>query len=299
MKILSEQLFLLFTFMLCGFLLGKNKIVNYEHTKILSVLEIYLFLPCTIFNAFYCNFSLSNLSQYYVFIVVSLAVLGVLICFSHIIFEILSKNVYDKNIYKYSLIIPNYGYMGYALAGGIFGREMLLDVMVFALPLSLYTYTIGYNMLTKSPISLKRLVNPVVLSILAGMCVGFIGIELPSVATNFLSKAAACMGPISMLLSGMVISQYRFAELFRNKASYLIALLRLIIIPCAVAIILHALSLQALIIPSIMLLAMPCGLNTIVFPQLVGEDCYTGASLALITNLLCLVTIPLCLFLFG
>ena len=48
-----------------------------------------------------------------------------------------------------------------------------------------------------------------------------------------------------------------------------------------------------------MVLAMPCGMNTIVFPKLVGEDCKPGAALAFITTVLCIVTIPICLFVLG
>ena len=44
---------------------------------------------------------------------------------------------------------------------------------------------------------------------------------------------------------------------------------------------------------------MPCGMNTIVFPKLVGQDCRTGAGLACVTSILCCITIPLCLWLFG
>ena len=41
------------------------------------------------------------------------------------------------------------------------------------------------------------------------------------------------------------------------------------------------------------------GMNTIVFPKLVGEDCKPGAALAFITTILCIVTIPICLFVLG
>jgi predicted permease len=37
---------------------------------------------------------------------------------------------------------------------------------------------------------------------------------------------------------------------------------------------------------------MPCGLNTIVFPSLVGEDCRMGARFVLLSHLLCLASIP-------
>ena len=46
---------------------------------------------------------------------------------------------------------------------------------------------------------------------------------------------------------------------------------------------------------AVLMYAMPCGLNTIVFPKLVGEDCSTGATLALMSNLLAVITIPLCI----
>jgi predicted permease len=39
--------------------------------------------------------------------------------------------------------------------------------------------------------------------------------------------------------------------------------------------------------------ATPLGLNTIVFPEAYGGDPETGASMALISHLLCLVSIPL------
>ena len=38
---------------------------------------------------------------------------------------------------------------------------------------------------------------------------------------------------------------------------------------------------------------MPCGLNTIVFPSLVGEDCRMGAKFVLLSHVLCLASIPL------
>jgi len=41
---------------------------------------------------------------------------------------------------------------------------------------------------------------------------------------------------------------------------------------------------------------MPCGMNTIIYPKMVGEDCRMGASLVLISSVACVLTIPLCLY---
>ena len=189
--------------------------------------------------------------------------------------------------------------MGYALAGGIFGEEVLLGVMMFAVPMSIYTYTVGYCMLTKSKGSLLKLLSPVNIGMLAGAIVGFFGIPIPGIVSNLLTKATGCMGPISMLLTGLVISEYALKDMVTNWRVYVLAVLRLLVIPICVGLIIRLVGVEEALLPALCILAMPCGLNTIVFPKLVGEDCKPGAAMAFVTSILCCVTIPLCLLLFG
>lgn len=281
--------------MLCGFLLGKSKLINYEHTRILSVLEIYLFLPCTVFNAFYSNFTIDNLTKYYQLIIVSTAVLSVLVFFSHIISVLLSKDPYDKKVYKYSLTIPNYGYMGYALALGLYGTERLLNIILFAIPFSIYTYTFGYCMLTNQRVSLKKLINPVILSILAGAVFGLLNVKLPGIVETFLNKSGNCMAPVSMLLAGITIAEFNIKHLISEKSVYIASVIRLVLIPCLVMAALKPFFDDTLVRAAVLLCAMPCGLNTIVFPKLIGEDCKTGAKLAFVSNLFAMLSIPVVL----
>ena len=67
----------------------------------------------------------------------------------------------------------------------------------------------------------------------------------------------------------------------------------------AMLLVLKLLGLNWLVLPALMVLAMPCGMNTIVFPKLVGQDCKPGAALAFITTLSCIATIPLCMWILG
>ena len=281
--------------MLYGFLLGKSKLINYEHTRILSVLEIYLFLPCTVFNAFYGNFTIDNLTKYYQLVIVSTAVLSVLVFFSHIISVLLSKDPYDKKVYKYSLTIPNYGYMGYALALGLYGTEGLLNIILFAIPFSIYTYTFGYCMLTNQRVSLKKLINPVILSILAGAVFGLLNVKLPGIVETFLNKSGNCMAPVSMLLAGITIAEFNIKHLISEKSVYIASVIRLVLIPCLVMAALKPFFDDTLVRAAVLLCAMPCGLNTIVFPKLIGEDCKTGAKLAFVSNLFAMLSIPVVL----
>lgn len=299
MQIVYEQVFLLLLFIAVGYILGKTKTANNNHNKLLSVLGFYIFLPCNVFKTFAQNFNMEYLSQYYVVVLVGAAFVVTMMLVGIPVGKLFSKDKYQQSIFRYSMVSSNYGYVGYALASGIFGEQVLLSVMMFAIPLSIYTYTVGYSMLTKSKGSLLKLLNPVNIALVAGAVVGFYGVEIPSVASLFLNKATACMGPISMLLTGLVISEYALKDLIFNFRVYIMAVLRLLVIPVSVCIVLRGLRLEIALLPTLVILAMPCGMNTIVFPKLVGEDCRTGASLAFVTSILCCFTIPLCLQLFG
>ena len=75
--------------------------------------------------------------------------------------------------------------------------------------------------------------------------------------------------------------------------------LRLIVIPVVIGGILLLLGQDAAVPTAVLMFAMPCGLNTIVFPKMVGEDCRVGASLAFLSNICACITIPLVFALFG
>ena len=298
LKIVLEQVFLLMLFIGVGYGLCKAKMVDSKQAKLLSGLELYVFLPATVFNTFSTQFTVVYIREQYPLMLLSVGILVVLALASLPVSRWITKDSYERNVYAYSLTMPNYGYMGYALAGGIFGSEVLLNVMLFSLPLSFYIYTVGYSSLTKTRFSLKKLINPVMVTMLVGAIVGLSGVQMPVVVNTFADKAAACMAPVSMLLTGMVIAEFRLKTLLSDKRSYVVSALRLLVIPCGLALALRWLSLEEVIVPTLMVYAMPCGLNTIVFPRLVNENCETGASLAVVSSLLCCLTIPFCLYLF-
>ena len=107
------------------------------------------------------------------------------------------------------------------------------------------------------------------------------------------------MGPCTMLILGMALSEYKFKKLLKNPMNYAVSLLRLIIIPAVFVALFKLIGLSNVIMPALIVYSMPCGLNTVVFPKMVGEDCETGAALTLISTTLSMLTIPIMLTLFG
>lgn len=294
-----EQVSILLIFAVIGYILCKKKLANSGHAKLLSTLEVYVFLPCKVFQTFSTKFTVNYIREKYYFIMLSAVILLIVCVAAHFLAKLFSKKPYEHGVYTYSLVVPNYGYVGYALAEGLFGSEMLLNMMIFALPVMLYTYTIGFSMLTNRKFTWKKLLQPNVIAIALGCVVGLTGIKIPGVAEAVITKSAACMAPVSMILAGMTISEFQLKVLLMNVKYYAMTLLRLIVIPCALAFAVRQLVGPQEALLTILLYAMPCGMNTIVFPKLVGENCEIGAGLAFISSILACITIPICVGLFA
>lgn len=293
MLIILEQMGILFLFVIVGLAFGKKSIISPQQAKGLSALAVNLFFPCTIFKAFYSNFKLDNLVKYNTVIILSGIILVIVAISAHFISKIIAKESYEKKVYEYSLIVPNYAYVGYALAEGLFGTEGLLNMVICAMPVSVYIYTIGYGKLMKQTLSLKRLLNPAMITMVAGVIVGITGISLPNFIEVSVAKASACMAPIAMILTGLTISEFNIKEMLTDKKVYIITAIRLIIIPLFVMLVLKQFFSAEIVRCITLLYAMPCGLNTILFAKLVDENYKIGAKLAVVSNVFSIITIPI------
>ena len=135
-------------------------------------------------------------------------------------------------------------------------------------------------------------------AIALGMVFGMCSIPLPSAVSKTFELASDCVGPLSMILTGLVISSFTVKEILPDIKTVIFTLIRLVAIP---ALLLGVCFLCELIVPLpsavypavVIMGCMPCGLNTIVFPSMVGEDCKMGARFVLLSHILCLITIPI------
>lgn len=102
-----------------------------------------------------------------------------------------------------------------------------------------------------------------------------------------------------MLLMGIAISEQKLLSLLTDIRIYLVAAIRLFLIPAAVGGVVYFLFGREITTISLMVFAMPCGLNTIVLPKLVGKNCKIGSGLALVSTIGSLISIPFWLSIWG
>ncbi len=297
MTVVFKNVAILMLFAVIGFVLAKFKKVDSKNTKFLSTLVVFVFLPATTFKSFATNFTVQYIKEKYDILIVSAIGTTVIATLGFFLTKLLTKDRYRRSVYTYSLTVPNTGYMGLPLVQTIYSGEVL-NFLLFILPINIYLYSIGYCSLIKAKLSFKKLINPPLIAIALGAIFGLSGLTLPDFAIDFLSTASAPMGPSTMLILGITLSEYRFGKLLKNPMNYVISFLRLFVIPAAMFFVLNLLGIKNAILPALVAYSMPCGLNTVVFPKLVDEDCETGAALALISTAFSMVSIPLMLNVF-
>ena len=177
MQALIENVAVLLIFGVIGWFLGKRHILTSQNLKLLSVLEVWVFLPCNSLQSFSRNFTVEYIRERYPLLVVSVIVLVSLMTLNAIVIPRIIKKggTYRQHVLQYSLTVANFGYMGYALIQGAYGDLMLLNAQVFALPMSIYTSTEGYRLLTNSgKVSLKKLISPMIVAVFIGCILGLI-----------------------------------------------------------------------------------------------------------------------------
>ena len=291
------QMLELFLFMLIGFLLKRKNILKDEAGLLLSKLETLVFLPAMIINSFMTRCTWENLCNNLDIVVYSTGAIVLTVLLATPISRLFSKEPLERNCYKYSLIVPNSGYVGSAVILGVLGDEALFDFMIFCIPVNLFVYTIAVRWLMHKDLqkfSFRSLLNPIFIAVVIGMALGLSRLPIPGFLSTAISTASTCMAPIAMLVTGFIIGEYDLKKLFEVKKVYILSAARLVIIPLLFYFGLKLGSVPAAIaVILVAYMAMPLGMNTILLPAASGQDTTAGASMALISNLLAIVTIPL------
>ncbi len=293
-----NQMMVLFLFLALGFFLNRELILPVTSSKVLSKLETFLFVPCLIFSVFYKYCTVENFKAKWTYMLYGLIIMAVSLFIALFLTRLFAKEDYLKRIYTYSFAVSNFSFMGNAVVLGVFGEKILFDYMIFTLPLNMYVYSIGTASLIPSDkakkISIKTFINPIFIALLLGAVMGLASIPLPKFLTSAITSAGNCMSPLAMLLTGFVVGNFSIRELVKNKKVYFASIIRLIILPAIFMLVLIALKTdKAILRVALCATAMPLGLNTVVFPAAYGGDTTPGASMALISHVLSIVTIPI------
>ena len=313
--LVMEQMLTIFLFMATGFVLRKWNFLPENTGTVLSKLENFVLVPALVFGnqLSNCNIATFKANSQLMLYGLVLTLVAILIAFPLARLFIRkadgdSKREYMRSIYRYALIFANFGFMGNFVVQGIGGDEMFYKYTMFCFPLWIICYSFGIYILIPKDSNegllhnlKKGLLTPPIIGMVLGRACGLLNLEqyIPKFIIKTLDNAGDCMGPIAMILAGIIMGGFEFKSLLCNVKVYWATFLRLIVIPAIFITVLKLLgTADDIVFMALIAFATPLGMNTIVYPAAYGGDTKTGASMAMISHGLSVITIPIMYLIF-
>lgn len=314
-KLTLNQMLMMFTLIAVGVLLRKTAVLNPHSGNIMARMETYIFVPALLLYTQMTKCTVATFVENTNIILYGFALAAGGIALAYLLAPLFvpkgdgsTERDYQRNIYRYAMAFGNFGFMGNFIVLGVWGTDVFYQYTLFTLSFNILCYSWGLYVLVPKDRNVsvwanlkKGLLTPPIITLAVSIVCGLLGVAqyLPDFLITAFEKAGDCQGPVAMVLAGFVIGGYNFGELLKNGKVYVATLLRLIVIPAAAMLVLKAIGANDLIQTlALIVFATPLGLNTIVYPAAYGGDTKTGASMAMISHVLSVITIPLMYLIF-
>lgn len=301
--LLMEQIIQLFLMIFMGFLIVKAKLLNSEDSKILSIIVLYLIIPCVIINAFQVDYTPQTVKGLLIALAGSVMTQVILL----IVVSILGRVFHLNEVEVASIYYSNSGNLIVPIVTFILGKEWVLYGCVFMSVQLVFIWTHCKKIISReSTYDWRKIVlNINMISIAIGIVLFLTRIHLPAIINNTLSAIGSMIGPASMIVTGMLFAGMDFKQIFANKRVYFVSFFRLIIVPVIALFLIKCSQLSkfssngnklmmivflAIITPSASTVTQMC--------QVYGNDSQYASAINVVTTLLAIVTMPLMVMLF-
>ena len=296
--LLAKQIVQLFLIMLCGYLVVRLGFLSSSDSKVLSTLAVYIIMPCTIINAFQIGFSPDIAKNYGLAVLVAIVIHILLFAITYL----LDKPFHFTNIEKASLIYSNAGNLIIPLVTAILGSEWVIYSSAFLVVQLFILWTHGKSLVEgKKGFDLKKIFTSInLIACFLGLAMLLLGIKLPSLIQGTINSIAGTIGPICMLMLGMILAGLDLKSMLTSKRTWIIALLKMLVLPFLVVLIMKISGISSLSPDGITVLYIglmatmtPSATTVTQMAQLYGQDADYATSINTITTLICIVTMPL------
>lgn len=301
--LLFQQIAKLFILIFLGWAIVKAGILKSEDSRVLSMLLLYVIVPCVCVSGFQVERTAENSRMVGLSLLSALVMNGLCILLGALAARVFHLDVVEEASVQY----PNAGNLIIPLVSSIFGGEWVMYVTVYTMIQTILDWTHARILISgKKKISLRDLVcNVNILAIALGLLLFIFQIRLPTVIGSAFSMAGDTIGPVAMLIIGMLMADIDTRQLRSYRQIWKPVLLRLIVLPVILVCVAKYSGLttlashgETLIIISLLSAVAPSANIVTQFSQMFGRDAHYASLINAVTMLLCIITMPLMITLF-
>lgn len=296
-----------------GVVLVKTKMLKKEDSVALSKISVFLLSPCVIVSSFSMK-------------VDGKAGQSLLLCFFYAILAnflflflgtLLRKPLHLSPVEEMSLEYTNCGNFVLPIVASVLGEEYLLYVSAYITVYNLLVWTHGIHLFqgkeeqtkeerSKENAFLKILFNPNILAILFGVFLFFTKISLPAPISLAISDLGKMIGPISMLITGIILGSMSFKKILSYRRIYMVTAFRLLFFPFIYLLLISMLSRidgfldnPVLFLVTFLSAMAPAAANVSQFAILYGKEEEYASCINIFTTLCTIISVPILVYLSG
>ena len=296
--LLFEQIAALFLCLCAGFLLVKLGLLHSSDSRILNLVCVYLIFPCVYIKAFQLPLTDEIRSGFLFALVVGAVIQLILILVTRWIAGPLHLNPIDRA----SIVFSNAANLNFPLIAAILGDEWVIYGSAYVFVHTILYWTVCVSMISGQSVRnwKKVLLNNNIIFIFIAILLMITGLPIPRILNTTINSVAAMIGPLSMILVGIILGGIDLRRALLNKKVYLVAFLKLIAVPALILLLMRLCRLPELVVNGdkivyILFLAViaPTGVLVTQIAQLYHQDAEYASAINVVTTLFCIVTMPL------
>lgn len=284
----------MFCYLAIGYFLYRYQLITKEGSRSLANLLLYVSLPCVIIKSFCISNTAESRTELLLSMLMGLGLLVLSMSVSTLCFR-------KKPLENFSGAFSNAGFMGVPLITATLGANAVFYTAGMIALLNVFQWTYGQRLLSGTSSGPRRyrqlFLNPLTVSLVVGLLVFSLEITAPDTVMVCLSALAGLNAPLAMIVLGIYLAQTHLLQLFCQESHYLVAVVRLLLIPLLSIALLSLLPGELLLIKQALLMATcaPVGSNVAVFAQKLDKDYTHAVQLVCLSTILSIVTMPLIL----
>lgn len=301
--LLMEEIVKLFVIMFMGYAVVKAGLMKSSESKSVSVILVYLVIPCVIIKAFQVDYTPDVQKGLFLAIAAAVAV--------HILFLLITvplKKIFQMDVIEQATsIYSNAGILVIPLVQELLGQDYVIYSSAYIAVQLILLWTQGKNMLCEEEkLEWKKIfLNVNIISIIAGIVLFLFRIKLPAGVQDVLGMMNNMIGPLGMLLAGMAIAEVPLKSIFTKKRNYLSVAFRLLLYPVlglflmkAIQIVVNLENSSQILLTVYLACVTPACASVTSMAQLYDKDAAYASSLYVLTTLLSIVTMPVMVYLY-
>ncbi len=291
----ATQVGVLYVIVLIGFVCDKVGIFTEKTARKSVDLLLYIIVPCTIINSFIqIEMNEDTVKKFFISFGIAAAthIIGILLNIPFF----RNRHNEDNPVYKFASVYGNVGFMALPLAQAIIGAEGVFYCSSGVIVYNILNFTHGIILMSKKKekLDLKKIfVNPGVISVIIGLPIFLLKINVPYVLSEPIEMLAALNSPIAMLIFGTYLSRTDLKSMFTDKKIYLVALFKLIIMPLVCMGVYYLCGIKGMLLTAAVITAcVPSGNNTFMFATKFDRDASVASKTVALVSFISILTMP-------